>query len=275
MNHLKNVCIVLFCSFVFFTCTEETTLNINFEPQTIIHGNLRSGSHNFGVLISKTVPVDSHQNNPVNDAAVSLFTKSPDGVVSVVLEDFTVENGYYDSIAQITPVIGHKYWIEVTLEDGTLYRSSEEKLNAIVPIESFEFVDNTIKLGILDPESESNFYLSEVTFYNNSESVFDRFTVTSDALFNGNEDAFIEIIDVFDIGTPFDIELSSVSYNTFKFYQKLLIQIDANSIGDDSGGPDGLFATPPVNLKGNIVNTSNNKTAIGNFGVLAVSEYSN
>lgn len=273
MNHFKNVSIVLFCSLMFFACTEEITLKTNFEPQIIILGNLRSGAHNFGVLISKTVPVDSHQNNPINDANVLLFTKSPDGVVSVVLEDFIVEDGYYDSIEQITPVIGHKYWIEVTLVDGTLYKSSEEKLNAIVPIESYGFIDNILKLGILDPESESNFYLTEVTFYNNSESEFNQFTVTSDALFNGNKNAFFEIIDVFDIGTSYDIKLSSVSYSTFKFYQKLLIQIDANSIGENIGF-DGLFATSPLNLKGNIVNTSNNKTAIGNFGVLAVSEYS-
>jgi len=273
MNHLKNVCIVLFCSFVFFTCSEEITLKTNFEPQTIIFGNLRSGLHNFRVLISKSVTVDSHQNNPVNDAKVSLFTKSPDGGVSLVLEDFTIENGYYDSVQQITPVIGNYYWIEVTLADGTLYRSFEEKLFATVPINSHSFNDNNLKLDFSDPESESNFYLAGVTFYNNSESGFNTFTVASDALFNGNDDAFIEIEDVFDTGTSFEIELSSMSYNTFKFYEKLLIQIDVNSIGDDPG-PDALFATPPVNLKGNIVNTSNNISVIGNFGVLAVTEYS-
>jgi hypothetical protein len=49
--------------------------------------------------------------------------------------------------------------------------------------------------------------------------VFDKLVVTSDALFNGNDEAFIEIEDVFNIGTPFDIELSNVSYNTFKFYK--------------------------------------------------------
>lgn len=273
MNHLKNTTIVLLFSLIFFTCTEEITLNTDFEPQTIIFGNLKSGTHDLGIFIAQTVPVDSQQDNPINDAKISLFTKSTDGEVSLVLDSFTASAGYYQSTDQVTPVIGNYYWIEVTLADGTLYRSSEEKLNAIVPIDSYNFVDNTMKLGISDPDSESNFYFTSVSIYYNSSDVFNKFVVTSDALFNGNDEAFIEIEDVFNIGTPFDIELSNVSYNTFKFYEKLLIQTDANNIGDDSG-PDGLFATPPVNLKGNILNTSNNKTAIGNFGVLATSEYS-
>ena len=275
MNHLKNICIVLFCSLVFSTCSEEITLKTDFESQISIFANLRSGTHDFIIFVAQTVPVDSKQNNPVNDAKVSLFTKSPDGVVSLVLDNFNVMDGYYQSSVQITPVINNYYWIEVTLVDGTLYRSSEEKLNEIVPIKSYDFIDYNVKLGILDPESESNFYLAGVIFNNTSENIFNifnEFTVTSDALFNGNEDAFIEIIDVFDFGDSFHTELSNVSYNTFKFYQKLLIQID-NSY-DDEVGLGALFATPPVHLKGNIVNTSNNKIAIGNFGVLAISEYS-
>jgi len=272
MNHLKNICIALCCSLVFFTCTEETTLKTDYEPQIIIYGNLRSGTHGFGIFVAQTVPVDAYKNNPVNDAEISLFTKSPDGDTSVVLDDFTIEEGYYESKEQITPVLGNYYWIEVTLKDGSVYKSTEEKLNPIVPIESHSFIDYTLKLGISDPESESNFYLSEVAFYDEFGTIFDTFSVTSDALFNGNEDFFIEIIDVFDYDGSYSIELSSVSYNTFKFYQKLLIQLDVNSADDDAGS-GGLFATPPVNLKGNIVNTSNNKTAIGNFGVLAVSKY--
>lgn len=273
MKHLKNSSIALCCLLVFFSCTEETTLKTDFEPQIIIHGNLRSGLDNFEILISQTVPLESQQSNPINDAEVSLFTKTPDGETSLVLDSFNVTEGYYQSTVQIAPVTGNYYWIEVRLKDGSVYKSSEEELYEIVPIESYDFNDNTIKLGISDPESETNFYLSDVTFYNNSEFVFNTFTVTSDALFNGNEDAFIEINDVYAFGDYFNIEVSNMSYNTFKFYQKVLIQLDVNSIGDDAGSA-GLFATPPVNLKGNIVNTSNNKSAIGNFGVLAVSEYS-
>lgn len=270
MNHLKNICIILVCSLMFFTCTEETTLETDFEPQTIIFGNLRSGTHNFSVSVSQTVPVDSQQSNPINDAEVLLFTKSANGEISTVLEDFIVTDGVYISVEPITPVAGNYYWIEVRLADGTLFRSSEEKLLGIVPIENHSFVDNNLRLGISDPESEANFYVT--TIYYNSEFVSSMFTVTNDALFNGNDDAFIEIENIFD-NTQFDIEFSNVSYNTFKFFEKLLVQMDANSIGDDPG-PDGLFATPPVNLKGNIVNISNNKTIIGYFGAFAVAEYS-
>lgn len=270
MNHLKNIYIILVCSLVFFTCTEETTLETDFEPQTIIFGNLSSGTHNLSVNVSQTVPVDSKQSIPVNDAKVVLYTKSTNEEPSAVLNDFIIIDGVYVSTQPITAVVGNYYWIEVTLADGTLFRSSEEKLLDIVAVENHSFIDDNLRLEISDPESEVNFYIT--TIYYNSESESSMFTVTSDALFNGNDDAFIEIENIFD-NTQFDIEFSNVSFNTYKFFEKLLVQMDTNSIGDDSG-PVGLFSSPPVNLKGNIINTSNNKTAIGHFGVLAVAEYS-
>ena len=57
-----------------------TLKGLHFKPletQIIIYGNLRSGTHGFGVFVAQTVPVDAYKNNPVNDAEISLFTKSP------------------------------------------------------------------------------------------------------------------------------------------------------------------------------------------------------
>jgi hypothetical protein len=68
------------------------------------------------------------------------------------------------------------------------------------------------------------------------------------------------------------VSLAQLNYGTYQFYKNLIAQRDSNLVEDEPGSPARLFVTPPVNIIGNIINTSTNRFALGNFGLINVSE---
>jgi hypothetical protein len=97
----------------------------------------------------------------------------------------------------------------------------------------------------------------------------------NDVVFDGSSDALVEIglytsDDDEDLDIEFDeatLTLENINYLSYQFYLNQSFQILSND--DGSGGPGQLFATPPVNIEGNIMNTTENRKALGNFTVKA------
>lgn len=271
----------IFILLIFVSCTEETTLHTDFKAQTFIYGVFANdGAKNLVITIQESVPIKntSEELKPIKNAKITLFTKNSGGKISTLTNNFTEDKGTYKSSKTITPIIGNSYWLEVTLEDGTKFKSISEQFKKPVPINKISKVNALTRVSFKDPVDEKNFYklraTSEIKQGSNISISTSDDKLVSDTFFNGNDDAFIDV-DI-RVGTNITINatLMSLSYNTYQFYLNVKAQQDAQVESEDNeGDPNQLFAPPPVHLKGNILNTTTNRRALGNFGIISINEY--
>jgi len=274
----KITCILVVTLLI--SCTKEISVDVAHEPKTIIYGQLNNGSDSVVINIQQSVPLNSTATHlSVNDATVMVYTKNTSGVTSLVSDSFDVSNGTYTSNSPITTQIGNKYWIEVALSNGTLFKSEEEILKPVITINDVSLNnEDVLSITFSDPENDINFYKFDVKLYNNGMLVSTNQYQSNDVVFNGNDEASVEI-DLFketDEDTDdeisqivFDeitITLYNINLSSYQFYLNQSQQLEAN-LASDSGGPDQLFATPPVSLLGNITNIGTNKIELGNFTI--------
>jgi len=285
--NIKSILIISSISFL-FGCTEEISVDVAHEPQTIIFGELTNLNEQVRVSVQQTLPLNASESfQGVDDAVVSLYEKTTDETTNLITTDFSVNQGVYTSNQMIPTVLDNKYWIEVLLNDGTLYRSEEETMLPVIAISEVavdEEFNDVLNISFNDPVNTSNFYKVSVSLYNQGQLVSTNFTESNDVIFNGNENASIEI-DLFrfesddQILPEYDtreVTLGNVNFASYQFLLNQRAQIEANEdAGEDSGGdPSQLFSTPPVSLLGNIINTSTNKIVLGNFTVNSLSSVS-
>ncbi|WP_438423518.1 DUF4249 family protein [Aquimarina macrocephali] len=270
MKPLYRIILIIFSFLPIVSCLDEIKPDAEFEPQVFIYGYLINNTDHIKITIQKTVPVYNTNLDPVNDASVSLFTQDTFGTIALLTDDFIVNNGVYESAEMITGLVGNKYWIKVVLQDGTTYESEHEQLKIPVRITNIERINGFSRVGFRDPDNISNFYLVGYRFYNDSELIATHFELSSDNLFDGNENAFIETeyID----GNGIGISLQNLNFLTYQYYVTSFEQYE-NQV--DFGNPETtdpflIFSKPPVNLIGNIRNTTANETALGFFGVFSV-----
>lgn len=276
MKYIKYICL-LFCFISYYSCTKEISVDVAHEKQTIIFGGIKNGTNPIVIDIQQSVPLNSTASfEAVNDASVSVFTRNTAGTSSIITDNFSVNQGRYTSVGEVSTTIGHTYWIEVTLIDGTIFRSEEEELKAVVPIESIEISnEDIVTIQFADPANDRNFYTFNIDLFLNGQLVSSTISQSNDVVFDGNENASVEI-DLFDfideddeVTITYDTlraRLQNINFSSYQFYLNQSAQIEAND-SESSGDPSQLFATPPVNLLGNITNISTNKTALGNFTV--------
>ncbi|PHS07547.1 MAG: hypothetical protein COA88_08470 [Kordia sp.] len=270
---------------VLYSCTKEISVDVPYQPTTIIYGNISTDNTPVVINIQQSVPLNSTAtHNPINNAMVQLYTKNNMGTTSLVTDSFSITNGVYTSTSSINTVIGHFYWIEIILADGTVFNSKEELLKPIVPIISIEpsaSADDIATINFNDPANDTNYYKFNIELYFNGQFVSNNSSLSNDVVFNGNSEASVDI-DLFkyqdeDEEDEFDFEydevrvsFSNINFSSYQFYLNQSLQIEAFE-GDESGDPSQLFASPPINLLGNITNISANSIALGNFTVEAKS----
>ncbi len=278
MKSIQIKTLIFSLAVTFFSCTKEITVDVAHEPQTIILGAISNLEFPISIQVQQSVPLNSAQTSqPVNDATITLYAKDGNGQTEVVTDDFTVNQGTYTSQQEIAGIIGNSYWIEVTLSDGTLFRSQEELMRPVVPITSYEFTEDILDVKFSDPGNETNFYTASLLFLNDDNVVGSVITESNDVIFDGNENASLEI-DVFDSPQQSQeqiLALSNINFSSYQFFLNRSLQLEANEDntpdedGESSGGgdPSQLFSTPPVSVLGNITNTTNSKRTLGNFTV--------
>jgi len=270
---------------VLFSCTKEISVDVPYQPTTIIYGSISTENTSVIINIQQSVPLNSSAtHNPINNAMVQLYTKNNSGITTLVTDNFSIANGIYTSTNSINTVIGDLYWIEVVLGDGTIFKSKEELLKPIVPIISVEqsITDNDIAIiNFNDPVNDTNYYKFSIELYFNNQLVSNNSSLSNDVVFNGNSEASVEI-DLFkyqdedeedEAQIEFDevrVSFNNINFSSYQFYLNQSLQIEASE-SSSSGDPSQLFASPPVNLLGNITNISTNSIALGNFTIEAKS----
>jgi len=251
------------------SCNEEITLDTTFDPQLFIFGNLTNDARKLSITIQESVPVENTSKipKPVNNAKITLFTENSTGNEIIVTTEFVENNGEYASSQIISPIIGNLYWIQVELENKTIFKSEKEQLKPLVQINNISIVNGFVRATFNDPANDRNFYRLNLFTSDNGDET-STYLLSNDILFDGNSDAFLEE-DIGLSGNSARATLMNFNYNTFQFYLNITAQEDAQS---DDEGPFQLFAPPPVYLTGNILNTVTKKRVLGNFGVISVSE---
>jgi len=271
--------------FILFSCTKEISVDVPYEPTTIIYGNISTDNIPIVINIQQSVPLNSTATHkPVNNAIIQLYTKNSAGVTSLSTDDFSVTNGIYTATSIINTIIGNYYWIEVVLADGTTFKSKEELLKPVVPIISIDQnvdSDDIATINFNDPANDTNYYKFNIDLYLNSQLVSSNSSQSNDVVFNGNSEASVDI-DLFKYQDEDDedetqivydeirVSFSNINFSSYQFYLNQSLQIEASE-SDSSGDPSQLFASPPVNLLGNITNMSTNSIALGNFTIEAKS----
>ncbi|WP_108809257.1 DUF4249 family protein [Aquimarina spinulae] len=271
MKPLYRIILISLCFIPVLSCLKETPLEGEFEPQVFIYGYLINNTDNIKITIQKTVPVNTTTLDPINDASVFLYTEDPDGTVRLVTDDFRVSEGVYLSTDAVIGLIGNKYWIEVTLADGTTYESVHEPLKEPVQIKTISKVNGYPRVIFSDPGNETNFYQVHFTFYSNGNLISEVFELSNDVLFNGNENAYIETFT--SGGDILGVSLSNLNFHTYEYYVAAHEQYDNQvDFGDpETTEPFLVFSKPPINLVGNIRNITTDRKALGFFGVFSFS----
>ncbi|MEQ8361583.1 MAG: DUF4249 family protein [Cyclobacteriaceae bacterium] len=249
-------------------CIEEVPNEAKFEQQVFVSGFLVNTTDSVRVYIVRTTPVSDLSRDPVNDAKISLYTKDPEGNVSLLTDNFLVNKGKYTTSEKITCLVGNHYWIEVELPDDTKLMSAVELMKPSIPITDIVKTEGFTRIVFKDPPEERNFYLMHFILYKNAEPVADIFKLSADVLYNGNENAFVEIDNTY--GNWVFGSIQNLNFTTYQYYLNSFSQYEKNIDYQIEGGDPGLlFQSPPAELLGNITNITTNKTALGFFGVFS------
>ena len=267
------------------SCTEEISLQVNHEPQLIIYGTLSNETQPVSITIQQSVPINSNSTSqPVANATVMLYTKTNGGAAQLVTNTFNYNQGTYTSAQPINTQIGNDYWIEVTLPNGTIFKSTPERLQPVVQINSIDITDEeAVVVKFSDPANSTDFYVFTSEALHFSEVVTGHSSPTNDVVFDGNTNAEVEVDPFYNIDEEAQegpitanlirVTIKRINFESFQFYLNQTAQMESNE-SEGSGDPSMLFATPPVNLTGNITDIQTNKRILGNFTVQSVHQRS-
>lgn len=275
-----NTRILLCCLFALtFGCVDKVELkNENFTAQPVIWAELTSDG-NLRAQVSLTTNIDTKSsNNFIDDATIRLWKV---GENKPILENFNYVKEY-NSYYPINPVeieAGGVYWVEIKLNDGSSYVSSQEKMPPAINVSDIAYVNNQLRAIFHDKKDEPNYYFAEFEI---SQKIISDETneylqvVSNDILFDGNEKAYVGEYFNLNKNTSYNValKLHSISNSSYLFYRSFIEQKDLNEgVLDEEGGGDAgwMFSKPPVNLYGNITKKENGKKVLGQFIISSIS----
>ncbi|WCC42741.1 DUF4249 family protein [Tenacibaculum finnmarkense] len=256
--------IIFISIFTFFGCSKTIPLDDIYEPHVIVRGGITKNNIIF-VDLQQTVPVSVITKKPINTAKVSLHTKAENSAAKKIADVLILDEkeGKYAIKKEFNPMVGNYYWIKIILEDGTILESVPELFKPKVVLNKITKEDEGTRITFEDFSGDKkDFYLITYTFYTKQgDVIFTDFLIENDVFFEEGEAAFFEIEDISD---SVEVEMSSISFNTYNFLKSYLTQIETQEIADGDFFSQ-LFSDPPANLEGNIINKATGRKALGFF----------
>jgi len=262
MKYLFNNPHILFLSlFVLITVSScEDVVDVDLETgQSVVvidaeilwqRGTDGSQQH---IIISKMADYYNQEVPKVKGAEVVIENHNGDR-----FEFKDIGNGVYEC-SNFIPELNTSYTLIVTIEENVytateMMKSVSEILSVVQTVEQdFSGEDEIeVQFTFQDPEDESNFYLSD---FETNILFYPEYVLTDDDFYNGNiikNDFSDEDLKVGDTVKITHRGISEQFYN----YMNLILE-------STSGNP---FATPPANVRGNILNkNSEGEHALGYF----------
>ncbi len=134
---MKNIFLWLII-FITYSCIEEYQLNTTDNPRLlVVNGQItdQPGPYEVKLHYSGTFGQNSDFSQPINNAEV--YLEDNEGNLEQMR---SIGLGKYMSKADgIQGKIGNQYWLNITLPDGSSYRSLPETLLPVPPIDSLYF----------------------------------------------------------------------------------------------------------------------------------------
>lgn len=244
---------------VFFTSCEDV-VNLDLETgetRLVIDAEIiwkKGTSGNEQVIkISKTASYYSGSTPKVSGAQVRVENSNGD-----VFTFNETEAGVY-KCTNFVPVIDMDYKLFVDAEGKSF--TAVEKLTSAAPIDKIEQKmvpdfggDDVIEVTFYytDPADQVNFYLTD---YQSEFLIYPEYEITNDEFYNGNQISTRYSHEDMKPGNILKITHRGVSKNFFNYMKLILEASNSNP-----------FLVPPGNIRGNILNTTdNNNFALGYF----------
>lgn len=246
--------IIIAASILFTSCEDKIEVDhVEGSVKYVVDGRITTECGKHVVTLSTSDKVESIGQTPrVVDATVSI--NSDKGEVMNLIH---IGNGVYETMDDVSAVIGNSYWVEVILSNGSVLKSVPEKVIAVNPIDSVYSIPVDEYTFVNGPpreidDADSGYYVfveSEFDF------VYDSYkwhSYLNDSLLNGPEQIlvtdllFLNEVDFNFLGQEGDtvvFEQLTISdrYDAYNF--NLFIT------EEDAGSP---FGTPPALPDGNM-----------------------
>lgn len=243
-----------------FSCTDVVEIDVpEASPRLVVEASIDwengTNGNNQTIKLSTSTPFfDTNTLDPVTTASVKVIQDATGATYNFQHQN----NGLYTT-AVFNPVVNQSYTLEITY-NGENYTATET-LMPVPAIDEIEqsteggFNQDAIDLTIYfnDPPEEENFYLIK---YLTQGDLLPSLEDVSDEFTNGNR-----MLDIYEKeedednnqeelmpGDVVEIALHGISEAYYNYIRILIEQSENN------GNP---FATTPVALKGNCINTSN------------------
>ena len=245
-------------------CEDDITVALEEGPERIvIDASIKwqkgTTGENQTIYITKTTGYYNEDVPVVNNAIVQI-TNSNNEVFNF-FEDGNTGNYICNDFI---PVLDETYTLTIIAEGNTF--TASESLLPVAPIDfvtqelgGFSGEEVVIKAFYDDPANIENFYLYS---FNTPMIGRPELTVFKDEFFDGNQIFAAYFEEDLVAGDLVTIEGQGISESYFNYMQILIAQT-----GSDSGGP---FNTSPANVRGNIINTTNENNYL--YGYFRLSE---
>lgn len=253
--------IALFVVLLLMSCEDKVNVALDTaNPKLVIDANIlwQKGTDGSTQKIKLTTTTDYYSNAiPPVSGAVVYVTNSANTVFAF---SETPNTGEY-VCTNFVPVINESYTLTVQYA-GQTYKSTE-KLLATPTIDNIQQTTVQgfggdilqVKFFYQDNGSEDNNYLVGVK---NSTKAIPEYGVIKDEFFQGNQMFGFYSDEKLKAGDQLLFSLEGISIRYYNYMNQLL-----NIAGSNGGSP---FSTPPVSLRGNIVNQTNeNEYPLGYF----------
>lgn len=252
---------------VFTACEDIVDLSVpRGETRLVVDGTVFHGQPLQRVILSTTSPFFEDGQTPRVTGAIVVIENDL-GTKDTLLE---VETGLY--LIEKQGEIERSYKLEITLPDGKKYGSTYQTLVTVPSIDSIYYEEEdtpfasddegnlSVKFNFTDPKEVDNYY--RWNYYINGEYFNDELTFTDDQFFEGVEVPEVDILREFvELGDTVLIEQLSITEEHYNFLNKFNQNLESG----------GLFASPPIPVRGNIVNLDDPKEyVLGFFGVSAI-----
>jgi hypothetical protein len=257
-----SLIIPFFISLFFTSCQEVVDINLDTTPPKLVVEaaiNWEKGTNGAQQTIKLTTTTGYFENAIPIVSGATIFIKNSTNEQFNFIE---IPNTGRYACTNFKPKINEQYTLTV-ISKGNTYTASET-MKSIAPITRIEqnnqggIVGDQIEIKAFynDPPDADNFYLFRYLYPNKTISVFN---LTKDKFIQGNE-AF-SLSDNEDLKSGDEIKLTHIGIsNQYYNYMNILISV--------ASGGNAMFQSPPVNVKGNIINTADkDNSPLGYFSL--------
>jgi len=262
MKNIKYI-LLLTIGLLFTACEEVVDVDLDTAPpRLVVDANIDwiKGTDGSQQTIRLTTTGGYYENTvpPVSGAIVTVTDNNTNTVFEFIEEAGT---GFY-KCTNFIPVLGDSYTLTV-LHEGQTYTATDTlyttpDITRIVQNNEGGFLneDVEVRLFFMDNGNEDNYYL---TRYDTSVLPYPDYDVLDDEFFQGNEMFNFISDEDFKPGDVIHIKLHGISERYYN-YMSILTELAGGGAGS------GPFQTPPVNVRGNLINQTNQKNfALGYF----------